>query len=35
KDLEEIPKKVKEDIKFVFVSHMDEVVKIALKKSSR
>ena len=35
KDLEEIPKKVKKDIKFVFVSHMDEVVKIALRKSSR
>jgi ATP-dependent Lon protease len=33
KDLEEIPKKVKKDIKFHFVSHMDEVVKIALKKS--
>jgi len=34
KDLEEIPEKVKKDIKFFFVSHMDEVVKIALKKSS-
>jgi len=33
KDLEEIPPKVKKDIKFVFVSHMDEVVKIALRKS--
>jgi len=33
KDLEEIPEKVKKDIKFHFVSHMDEVVKIALKKS--
>jgi len=33
KDLEEIPQKVKKDIRFVFVSHMDEVVKIALKKS--
>jgi len=33
KDLEEIPKNVKKDIKFVFVSHMDEVIKIALKKS--
>ena len=32
KDLEEIPAKVKKDIKFVFVSHMDEVLKIALKK---
>lgn len=35
KDLEEIPEKVKKDIKFHFVSHMDEVVKIALKKSSK
>jgi len=35
KDLEEIPQKVKKDIKFVFVSHMDEVIKIAFKKSSR
>jgi len=35
KDLEEIPEKVKKDIKFFFVSHMDEVVKIALKKSSK
>jgi len=34
KDLEEIPQNVKKDIKFVFVSHMDEVVKIALKSSS-
>jgi ATP-dependent Lon protease len=33
KDLEEIPSKVKKDIKFVFVSHMDEVIKIALKTS--
>jgi len=32
KDLEEIPSKVKKDIKFVFVSHMDEVIKLALKK---
>lgn len=30
KDLEEIPKKVLRDLKFVFVSHMDEVLKIAL-----
>ena len=35
KDLEEIPEKVKKDIKFVFVSHVDEVIKIALKKSSK
>jgi len=32
KDLEEIPKNVKKDIKFHFVSHMDEVVKVDLKK---
>ncbi len=32
KDLEEIPSKIKKDIKFVFVSHMDEVIKLALKK---
>jgi ATP-dependent Lon protease len=31
KDLEEIPAKVKKDIKFVFVEHMDEVLKIVLK----
>ena len=35
KDLEEIPEKTKKDIKFIFISHMDEVIKIALKKSSR
>lgn len=32
KDLEDIPKKVQEDLKFVFVEHLDEVLKIALKK---
>ncbi len=31
KDLEEIPRKVKKDIKFEFVEHMDEVLKIVLK----
>lgn len=31
KDLEEIPNKVKKDIKFIFVEHMDEVLKIVLK----
>jgi len=31
KDLEEIPAKVKKDIKFEFVEHMDEVLKIVLK----
>ena len=30
KDMEEIPKKVQKDIKFHFVSHMDEVLKLAL-----
>jgi ATP-dependent Lon protease len=32
KDLEEIPKEVAKDIRFVFVSHMDEVLKVALVK---
>ncbi|HUD45055.1 MAG TPA: endopeptidase La [Patescibacteria group bacterium] len=32
KDLEEIPEEVKRDIKFKFVSHMDEVLLIALAK---
>lgn len=32
KDLEEIPAKVKKDIKFKFVEHMDEVLEIVLKK---
>ncbi|HSW96217.1 MAG TPA: endopeptidase La [Candidatus Saccharimonadales bacterium] len=32
KDLEEIPEEVKKDLKFVFVSHMDEVLPIFLKK---
>lgn len=32
KDLEDIPKNVFKDLRFVFVSHMDEVLKIALKK---
>lgn len=31
KDLEEIPSKTKKDIKFVFVEHMDQVLKPALK----
>lgn len=30
KDLEEIPKEVARDLRFVFVSHMDEVLKVAL-----
>ncbi len=30
KDLEDVPKEVKKDLKFVFVSHMDEVLQIAL-----
>ncbi|MCL4415471.1 MAG: endopeptidase La [Actinobacteria bacterium] len=32
KDLEELPKEVLKDLKFVFVSHMDEVLDIALSK---
>ncbi len=32
KDMEEIPKKVKENIEFVFVKHMDEVLDVALLK---
>ena len=32
KDMEEIPKEVAKDIRFVFVSHMDEVLKVALTK---
>jgi len=31
KDLEELPKNVRQDIKFIFVSHMDEVLKVALR----
>jgi len=30
KDLEDVPKQVLKDIRFVFVSHMDEVLKVAL-----
>lgn len=33
KDLEDIPKYVLRDLKFVFVDHMDEVLKISLAKS--
>ena len=32
KDLEDVPKEVKNDLHFVFVSHMDEVLQIALTK---
>lgn len=32
KDLEDVPKEVIEDLKFVFVSHMDEVLPVALTK---
>jgi ATP-dependent Lon protease len=35
KDLEDVPKSVKKDIKFKFVEHMDEVLGIVLKKKSR
>ena len=31
KDMEEVPKKVQKDIKFYFVSHMDEVLNLALR----
>lgn len=33
KDLEDVPKEVIKDLKFVFVSHMDEVLGVALTKS--
>ncbi|MCS6956234.1 MAG: endopeptidase La [Patescibacteria group bacterium] len=33
KDLEDIPQYVLDDLNFVFVSHMDEVLKVAFKKS--
>ncbi|MFV1950923.1 MAG: endopeptidase La [Nitrospinota bacterium] len=33
KDIEEIPKKIREDINFIFVKNMDEVLKEALKKA--
>lgn len=32
KDLEDVPKQVLKDMRFVFVSHMDEVLKVALTK---
>jgi ATP-dependent Lon protease len=32
KDLEDIPKEVLRDLRFVFVSHMDEVLRVALTK---
>ncbi len=32
KDLEDVPKEVIDDLRFVFVSHMDDVLKIALTK---
>lgn len=32
KDLEDIPSDVQKDLKFIFVDHMDDVLKIALKK---
>lgn len=33
KDLEDVPKEVLKDLKFVFVSHMDEVLDVALTKT--
>lgn len=35
KNLVKVPKEVKDDIKFHFVSHMDEVLKLTLKKNSK
>lgn len=35
KDLEDIPKEVLKDLKFIFVSHMDEVLDLALTKPIR
>ena len=35
KDLEEIPKYIKKDMNFISVEAMDDVLKNALKKSSR
>ena len=35
KDLEDVPAKVKKDIKFVFVDHMDDVLGVALKRKLR
>lgn len=32
KDMAEIPKEIQKDIKFVFAKHMDDVLKVALKK---
>ncbi len=32
KDLEDVPKEVMHDMRFIFVSHMDEVLKVALTK---
>ena len=32
KDLEDVPKEVLRDLKFIFVSHMDEVLDVALLK---
>jgi len=32
KDLVDVPAKIRKDVKFVFVSHLDDVLKIALKK---
>ncbi len=33
KDLEDIPKNVKKDLQFIFAEHMDEVLKVALRRS--
>ncbi|MBI3092856.1 MAG: hypothetical protein HYZ02_01320, partial [Candidatus Levybacteria bacterium] len=34
KELEDVPKEVLKDLRFVFVSHMDEVLDLALSKPS-
>lgn len=35
KDLEEVPDKVKKDIKFVFANHLDNVLKVAFKETPK
>lgn len=35
KDMEEIPEKIKKDIKFVFADHLDQVLQVAFKRALR
>lgn len=35
KDMEEVPEKVKQDIKFIFAEHVDEVLEVAFKRTPR